>query len=303
MKKFTKFILVSAAIALAAGIVLGGIGFAADGVHNINIIWNKGFKVSEDEKAETMEKTSFDSFSNIDLDISAAKISFKKNDSDEYAVEYKLMSTGVKCEVKNDTLVVDQTPESISFNFLNFSGLEDCYITIYYPEGSEFDSIKVNTSAGSINAVEGLKCNVFDLNSSAGGIKIDGFTGAIIVDSSAGGFEAKNSDFTKVTMEMSAGGIIFNNCTIGGGKIDASAGSLEAKGITLNGSLDCDLSAGGFDLSLQNGDDVGFDLDVSAGSVTIDGSKVVSNDSYKLDITKDVVLTVDCSAGSIKITR
>lgn len=305
MKKFTKFVLTSATIAVAAGIVLSGIGFAVNGAHNINIIWDKGFKFAGDKELETLEKTTLDSFSNMNIDVDAAKIYFKQNDSDEYAIEYKLYSSGVKCEVKNDTLLVEQNPEQINFNFnfFNFPDVSDCYLTVYYPEGCDFDSIKVDSSAGAINAVEGLNCSLLDMDSSAGAIKLDGFKGAITVDSSAGAFEAKNSEFTKVTMDMSAGGITFINCTIGGGKIDSSAGGLEAKDLILKGDLSCDMSAGSVDIELVDGDAIGFDFDVSAGSIKIDGKKVASNDDYNENTNADVVLTVDSSAGSIAITH
>lgn len=303
MKGFIKFVLGSAVIALIAGIVIGGIGFAANGFKGVNLIWNKGIKVMDDENLVTLEKTKLDDFTSALIDIDAGEIKFVENDKDEYAIEYKLLSDDITCDVKDSTLDFKSTYEN-KISIMNFgSAFEGLYLTVYYPKGATFDTITVNTSAGAIKALDSLSCANFVLDTSAGAINLDGFTGKANINSSAGGFKCNNCNFEYLVIDLSAGGVELDSCTINGGKIDMAAGGFKSTNTVITDSIDFDMSAGGVEIELIDGDDIGFKFDLSAGSATIDGQKVASMENYNENTNASVILNIDCSAGGIKITH
>lgn len=304
MKKTTKFFLSLSVICLIAGGVLTVAGYSVNGGKGVTVIWNHGLKLEEPKVCE-LEKTAMDKFSDIDLDITFAEINFQRNDTDEYAVAYKLEAEEVKCESVNNKLIVADKERNVGI--INFSGFNldssEYYLTIYYPENAEFGDITVNSSAGSIKIPDGLKCNSMHTDASAGSLKLKDFEGALNHDSSAGSFFAENCVFTKLELDMSAGSADLDNCVVGGGVADMSAGSFEASGMNLTGNFTMDMSAGSTEIELVSDNDIGYDFDVSAGSIYIDGQKVAGNDDYHENTDADIILIIDSSAGSVKVNH
>ena len=61
------------------------------------------------------------------------------------------------------------------------------------------------------------------------------------------------------------------------------------------------MSAGSVDIEFVEGQKIGYDFDLSAGSATINGEK--RGDEFTMKDGYDIVLTADMSAGSISITN
>lgn len=303
MKKVTKVFLVVGVIAIAAGAVMAGIGLAANGGNGFSVYWDKGFKVSEDSKLVTMDKTEFEAFKDIDIDVTG-KVNLVENKTDKFEVEYSLYATDDKvvCEVKDSKLVVKINDEINFFNFdLGFINDDDLpYVTVYYPAGSEFDSINIDTSAGGFFSEDKVKAKLLFVDVSAGGVNIENYEGAFEADCSAGGIEVRNCDLTDMNVDLSAGGIEMHNSKINGGKLEVSAGGVEGHGIELLSDIDIDCSAGGVELELTNGDDMGYRIDSSVGSIIIDGDKF--KDEVNLNEDADIMISIDCSAGSVEIS-
>ena len=103
-----------------------------------------------------------------------------------------------------------------------------------------------------------------------------------------------------MNVDLSAGGIEMHNSKINGGKLEVSAGGVEGHGIELLSDIDIDCSAGGVELELTNGDDMGYRIDSSVGSIIIDGDKF--KDEVNLNEDADIMVSIDCSAGSVEIS-
>lgn len=300
MKTFTKVALVIAGVSLAAGIALTVTGAIINRGKPIHMYYDHGFHIDSEGKVLEMQKTVVDDFSDIIIDVPAADIKFIE--SDEYAVEYKLQAREMTCESKDGTLTVSSNRKKfdINLNFFNFNN-EDYFVNVYYPKGADFGRVDLDSSAGDVIIEEGFDCDILVLDLSAGDAKIKHVNGALEVDMSAGDFEAEKCEFGKCEFDLSAGDVDLLYCTIGGGELDMSAGDFDAKGLTLTASFDIDMSAGSVDIEFVEGQKIGYDFDLSAGSATINGEK--RGDEFTMKDGYDIVLTADMSAGSISITN
>ena len=298
MKAFTRTALVVAGVSLVAGLTLMVTGAAINRGKQIHMYYDHGFKIDSEGKVQEMPKTVVEDFKDIIVDVPASDIKFIE--SDEYAVEYKIRAIEVTCESKDGTLKVSTAKKKFDINLGFFSwDSEDYYVYVYYPKGADFGTVDLDSSAGDVLIEEGFDCDLLKLDLSAGDAKIKHVNGALEVDMSAGDFEAEKCEFGKCEFDLSAGDVDLLYCTIGGGELDMSAGDFDAKGLTLTASFDIDMSAGSVDIEFVEGQEIGYDFDLSAGSATINGEK--RGDEFTMKDGYDIVLTADMSAGSIDI--
>ena len=300
MKAFTKAALVIAGVSLAAGIALTVTGAIINRGKPIHMYYDHGFHIDSEGKVLEMQKTVVDDFTDIIIDVPASDIKFIE--SDEYAVEYKIRAIEVTCESKDGTLKVSTNKKKFDINLGFFSwDSEDYYVYVYYPKGADFGTVDLDSSAGDVIIEEGFDCDILKLDLSAGDAKIKHVNGALEVDMSAGDFEAEKCEFGKCEFDLSAGDVDLINCTIDGGELDMSAGDFDAKALTLTASFDIDMSAGSVDIEFVEGQKIGYDFDLSAGSATINGEK--RGDEFTMKDGYDIILTADMSAGSIDHTN
>lgn len=177
----------------------------------------------------------------------------------------------------------------------NNSGI---YFTILVPREM---SCNASSSGGrvEVSGVEGTH----DITSSGGGVKLENLTGSIKARSSGGGVKATNLDGDihltssggSVTLDKargntfarsSGGGVHLNNIhgevnaqSSGGGvkiegevgyvKAKSSGGSVHINTSNLNKEMDLESSGGGIKAVIQNGKNLGLDLDLSSSKVNI----------------------------------
>ncbi len=307
MNKFLKVALITAGITTCVGIGLFAAGAIATGGKPISFYWDDGFKVSTDDTIVEKQKTEVEHFKDAKIDVSAAKVYFLENTDDTFAVEYRLRTSrenAVKCEVENNKLELIENNSAVHlFSGWNLSSWnkEDLYVKIYYPKGAEFGNLNLDTSAGDVIMEQDLSCDRLTLDMSAGKSTIKNFKGALTADMSAGGLTCEDCDFGAIHLDMSAGSVKMTRCTAAGGSVDMSAGDFDASEFTLTKSLNMDMSAGSVSIAFVDGQKIGYDFDLSAGSAKINGEK--RGKEYSEKSGYDVILTIDASAGSVDITN
>lgn len=183
----------------------------------------------------------------------------------------------------------------VNFSFLNNIGIS---LAILVPQEI---SCKVSSSGGGVD-VAGVE-GTHNISSSGGGIHLEKVSGVIEASSSGGGIHA-NRLSGEIQISSSGGGVtiedargnITTHSSGGGIRLSEINGSADASssggGVTVSGefqklkakssggSVRVDLrklseelylqsSGGGVDLSIQNGDELGMDLDLRAGKVNV----------------------------------
>lgn len=308
MNKFLKVALITAGITMSVGIAAFAIGTIANGGKPISFYWNDGFKLSTQNTIVQKEKTKIEDFKDVLIDVSAANVFFYENTDDTYAFEYRISAEredAIQCEVQNDKFILKEKNSPIRL----FSGLDwnswgkkdEYYVKVYYPKGAEFGDIYLDTSAGDVSLEQDLTCAKLTLDMSAGKAKLKNIKGALDIDMSAGDLNCDDCEFGFCTIDMSAGSVKMNNCSADGGKVDMSAGGFTANSFTLTKSMSLDMSAGSVTIDFVDGQKIGYDFDLSAGTAKINGEK--RGDEFQQIEGYDVILKVDASAGSVDVTN
>lgn len=129
-----------------------------------------------------------------------------------------------------------------------------------------FGNIKARSSGGGVKAVN---CNGdIHLTSSGGGVTLDKAQGNIFARSSGGGVYL-NDIVGEVDAQSSGGGVKIEG-EIGYVKAISSGGSVYVNTSNLNKEMDLESSGGGIKAVIQNGKNLGLDLDLSSGKVNIE---------------------------------
>lgn len=305
MKTFTKVALVTGLVTLVLGASLFIVGMAATGGDGVRVYYKNGFHVDEDRDVVEQERTEIESFKNAKIDMSEASVHFYESDDDKFYVEYRLHEcfAPYALKVKNDTFEFSDQGDCkfvINLNMFNFDS-DDLYLNIYYPKGTEFGDLSIDNSAGSVTLEDELTCHLLDIDASAGSVNVANMKGALKADLSAGSLILEDCDLGFCDIDMSAGSFELIDCTMAGGKVDMSAGKFKSTGFTLTDDLSLDMSAGNVTIEFVDGQKIGYDFDISAGSAKINGEK--RGDEFEQINGYDIILTVDSSAGSVDITN
>jgi hypothetical protein len=125
---------------------------------------------------------------------------------------------------------------------------------------------KAKSSGGSVKAMN--QNGDVELSSSGGGVTLDGARGKVTAHSSGGGVHLSNVHGNVVA--GSSGGGVSVSGESGSVKATSSGGSVKVNISNLSGEMYLQSSGGGIDAVIQDGDKLGFDLDLSAERVNID---------------------------------
>ena len=161
---------------------------------------------------------------------------------------------------KNGSVINANAERKTNFNLLNNVGI---YFTIIVPREM---SCNVSSSGGGlkISGVEGTH----NFKSSGGGVTLEEAHGSVYAHSSGGGVHLKNIH-GDVDAGSSGGGVsVSGEC--GYVKAKSSGGSVHVNISNLNKELYLQASGGGIDAIIQNGDELGLDLDLSSSKVKIE---------------------------------
>ncbi len=127
-------------------------------------------------------------------------------------------------------------------------------------------STKAKSSGGSVKATN--QNGDVHLSSSGGGVTLNEAQGSVFAHSSGGGVHLNNIH-GDVDAGSSGGGVSITG-EAGYVKAKSSGGSVRLNIGNLSKGLHLESSGGGIDAIIQNGDNLGLDLDLSSGKVNID---------------------------------
>ena len=136
--------------------------------------------------------------------------------------------------------------------------------------GIQLDNItgttRASSSGGGVHVTD--QNGDVNLTSSGGGVTLDNAHGRVFAHSSGGGVHLKNID-GDVDASSSGGSVTITGIS-GYVKASSSGGSVRVSIGKLSKGLDLESSGGGIDATIQHGDNLGLDLDLSSDRVNID---------------------------------
>lgn len=271
MRRKNRGILISAFIFALFGIVLIVVGAVAGGKFS-------GFGNYDYIQ---VNETYGEELNHIDLELYAGILSVKQGDS--FKVEANVPEDLYEFYTKNQTLYVKPKATKWLFRFWGWNGFheeDDCSITVYVPENTTLDSIKVKVSAGKVTVNEVTAENAdFDLN--AGNLLLQSVTvnDSMDVNVNAGKLEALSVVSHGSNIKMNAGRAELSGTFLGTNKIKMNAGSLEL-------------------ITSEKENAYDYQLDINAGKIKINNQSY-HNGETNLDNDATNEFDLKCNAGSI----
>ena len=258
------------AFILFAAVALTVVFFAGCGAITVNNV-----RINEDNI------TPFDA---VSVTTTFSKIEFVE--SDRYGLDiYVPESLDPEWGVTDGRLTIIEDTNGLAFNW--GVNLDKGYVKVYYPSGTVFTDITLNSSGGEI---ELPRANVADLN----------------ITSSSGGINASAEGNNYAAIESSSGDITFSD---NGGKVNIKSSSGKVRAETNNcGAVDVTTSSGG--VTLTGKGDAATRLSVNTQSGRIDASGVSWRDvttrstSGRTTISGELLgeTSVETSSGAVQIS-
>ena len=259
---------------LGAGLV--GVGIALGGKPNFRLDWKNRTLLAGDAELKTGE-TAPEPFTSIEIDVATADIEISVGDA--FSVAYALDEEPVITQ-ENGVFRLKEPPHSgISFIGIT-SGGSGAYVRVTVPEGTQLDSVDLDTSTGEL-IVSQVSCKTLTVDLSTGEAHLI----AVTAD--------------QLTADSSTGSIVLTDCAVKDAKLDVSTGSIESERLTVTRSLRADASTGDVTLELcGRAADFGMNLESGTGDVTVDGKD--RDDEFKS--SGSIPLLVETSTGDIDVT-
>ena len=206
----------------------------------------------------------------LKIDIMYAEFIIKE--AEAFSVESNIKNLTVESQ-DDGTLIIN---EDKSFS----SKVNGKKLTLYIPEGTQFEKASISTGAGAVN-IGSLFADTLKLDLGAGQVLIDELkvTGKADIDGGAGEIRIDNAEINDLDIDLGLGSLRFT------GK--------------LTGDCDFDLGIGETRLTLLgNSDDYRIKLDKGLGEARIGGNKVSSGTVYGSGANR---LDIEGGIGEIRI--
>lgn len=311
MSKAVKAILVICAIAVAAGLVIGGVGVISGGMRAVSFEWDNGLKVVTPGSLTAQEFSKpLAQADNLNVTAEACKLNFVEGDSFMVSGQYDPDYWDLSVDTQGTTLNIGLKMTKDFFGMFSLPLLSNAAgasteLTVTVPRDTTFKSLTINGSAidadiGSLSAdsltlsvsansftADKLTCSDLDLESSAGSVTIGQLdaTSSAVISLSAGKLDITQGSLTGLAFKLSMGTFNFNGTLSGRNTISASAG-------TANLNLQ------------QSSQDIAFSSNVSAGSFTVNNRDVSGfiNSGSTGSNSNATSLSAKVSAGTVNVT-
>lgn len=311
MSRNKKLIIIALAC-MAAGLVIGGVGFIlggrpgfyvnASGIHPANSTSSRDY--------EALEKTKVDPFTSIDVELNNATM--KLIPSDDYYVEYRLLKADngeQTYTVADDKFTFKENKGRSNVTYINFfstgpsffGNSQSCYFNLYVPQDVYFKTVTIFNASGDVSLCD-MKAGALTLDLSFGNLQLQtAAADTMDITLSSGDLNAVSMNAKRLNIEDFFGNIKSGSITAETADISLSSGNLDVVTmdcgtLTLNDSFgnvtfdtfvnqSADISLNSGDFEAGNAKLVDVDIDDSFGNVEI--SFADSLDKYSLDLKTD----------------
>lgn len=270
MKEFQK-IIKYAAIAFGLylsiniiGAIVGGVLAISTGIYGASVIM-------EQKDVERIDMTKeFEQFDKLNLEIASSNLTIK-TEGEQFKVETYKMPKTTKIEVNNGTLKIQDTKKIIN--------TQESNITIYIPENTQIEEIKLEMGAGVVN-INKINSNKIKFSFGAGSVNI------------------KELISKEAKIECGAGQVIIEDTDLTNAKLDSGVGKLVYSGY-MRGNSKIDSGIGEVILNLEGGSEIyTIEAEKGIGDIKINNNSV-SNESITGNGENKV--SIDGGIGSIQV--
>ncbi len=304
MKKGLIITLITFVCLLALGVTLILIGIKNGG--SLEFVADyKNHKVSKDYERKIIEgEETFDSFSNIDLNMDYSDV--KIIEGDKYSIRYRIYECeNLVCKVENDTLIFHQKTKSTVDNF-QFSTVWDSekddniYVEITVPKDTKISKLDVVSDYGDLDiSIPQVDKTNFDFD--YGDLKMAGVTGTnLVMNVNYGDIFISDSEIDDISIESDYGDYTQTNSTSKKMSIDMDYGDINVSKTRID-SIEIQTNYGDTDINLIGEEaDYDFDLKLDYGEIKLSGKEF--EEKYKTSNGKDKTIVIDSDSGDVDIS-
>ena len=304
MKKGLIITLITFVCLLALGVTLILIGIKNGG--SLEFVADyKNHKVSKDSERKIIEgEETFDSFSNIDLNMDYSDV--KIIEGDKYSISYRIYECeNLVCKVENDTLIFHQKTKSTVDNF-QFSTVWDSekddniYVEITVPKDTKISKLDVVSDYGDLDiSIPQVDKTNFDFD--YGDLKMVGVTGTnLVMNVNYGDIFISDSEIDDISIESDYGDYTQTNSTSKKLSIDMDYGDINVSKTRID-SIEIQTNYGDTDINLIGEEaDYDFNLKLDYGEIKLSGKEY--EEKYKTSNAKDKTIVIDSDSGDVDIS-
>ena len=302
MKKSTKILCIIAGTLMAAGLCLAIIGNCMGGGPSVaqwivngdlsfgpfnvfgwkmnsdfaNITWNEDYPVY----SGTVEKTKLSVIQDVqklDVQIGGARLHLVFSDDGEFGFESE-EAVKYQCYAKDGVLYVRSEG--------NFStGSNENEITLYVPHDRNYQNVKLEIGAGTVEIDGGLQAQI--LESEIG----------------AGTFKAQSAEVEKLFLEIGAGMATLYNVQAENAELEVGMGKLIFEG-NVSGNMTAECSMGSMEFTMTSEEEAhDYEVECAMGAVTVGSHSYsgVGMDQQIINQEAGSLYELICSMGEIKM--
>lgn len=214
----------------------------------------------------------YEKIENLDLDINAAE--FNIMTGEEFKIEASNINEKCKIKLSENTLKIEDYKGS-----WNINNSKDAKITLYIPEETILNKVKIDFGAGETK-IDNLNAQNIDLNLGAGKVTINNISSTKTnIDCGAGEVSIKNADVSNMKLNAGVGKISFNGYIRGNSEIECGIGELN---LDLKGTIE------DYEIETEHG----------IGEITINGDNIKNDTTTGSGENK---IKIEGGIGAIKI--
>lgn len=279
MKNYTKWICVGAGVLIAAGLIIGILGWLFNGRFNLNIysVGSSYTITDSDIKVDVRQIKEFDK-----LEIEASLTDVIINSGDKYELEIsapeKLMP---EVKEENGKLIIKQ-PKSVNINIR--SG--EIYYKLTVPAGSDIDA-NIGVTSGDIS-IDNINVQG-EISQTSGNLNIKGdVSDKLSLGSTSGDLWMSDCELKDISIDKTSGNVDLDNVRTDKLSVNTTSGEISLTKATMN------------ELTVEatSGDVTGIDCDIK--NITIHGTSTEVNIELKGDVS-DYDYSIETLSGDICI--
>jgi hypothetical protein len=291
-------------ILLIAGLGLFGAGWLSGSRGGSIYLDDDGFHMDINKAGEengiTVTEMDLPAFEVVDVKSGFADIEFIP--SDNYGIEIHVPSFyKPEWEVENGKLEINVESEGdISLQLFN-TGFLESGIWIYYPEDANFESIKLKSGSGGINAEIGYVNDKIELQSGSGDIDAVFYEGVEAeVKTGSGSIDLlhEGNGYVKAKVESGSGGINIYGNIWRDLEAKTGSGSIEVEGV-LQGETDIERGSGSVEVNYEFDGVQGYDISSGTGAIYVNGERHTKN--FKEHDNMDDMIKIKTGSGRIEV--
>ena len=304
-KAFRNFLLVAAVLIIVGGIITG-IGFVFGGLRSVALTQNGPVIVGFENDTVIEVNESYNKITDITVDVDISELKFEEGTSFSLKGRYNPNIIDLKINESNGVLTISGKALSRNqwhfgwfFNDLSIGYDETLVFT--YPKGTEFKSIKINNSLGSLD-LQNLKAKSLSVSLDLGDFNGDSIlVDSIDTDLNLGSCSINHLTVTKdAKFRLDSGSLTLRNSTVNNLVANNNLGSFRFSG-KLTGKAEATLDVGSLDMDLENKDsELSYSIGADLGSIRINGKEYGAS-AHRTVNSPICTLDISLSLGGVRL--